>query len=133
VLIHVPTRVRACLLSTWCVVADNFGTSTLVLSKADPATRTGPAGQVFPPENRFFKSYQAQVKTNVKHLNVLLFYFSHSTSSIPSNFVCCWMWGKKHTHTNTHKYINILINFCIKTKKRLNNFIKITYFKIQNY
>jgi hypothetical protein len=73
-----------------------------------PSNPAGPAGQVFPRESRFFKSYQAQVKTNFKHLNVLLFYFSHATSSIPSNFVCCCMWGKKHTHIYTHKYINIL-------------------------
>jgi hypothetical protein len=70
-----------------------------------PSHPAGPAGQVFPRESRFFKSYQAQVKTDFKHLNVLLFYFSHSTSSIPSNFVCCCMWEKKHTHKYIHTNI----------------------------
>ncbi len=60
-----------------------------VLIQSWPSHPAGAAGQVFPRESRFFKSYQAQVKTNFKHLNVLLFYFSQSTSSIPSNFVCC--------------------------------------------
>ncbi len=81
-----------------------------------PSHPAGPAGQVFPRESRFFKSYQAQVKTNFKHLNVLLFYFSHATSSIPSNFVCCCMWGKKHTHIYTQIY-KYFINFRIKTRK----------------